>query len=51
MTLLLERKAQDTKLHVVNNANWKKPVYETSALNVWYGSAHALKNINFSIPL
>jgi len=49
MTLLLERKAQDTKLHVVNNANWKKPVYETSALNVWYGSAHALKNINFSI--
>lgn len=49
MTLLLDRKPTDSKLHVVNNEHWVKPVYETSALNVWYGTSHALKNINFTI--
>jgi len=49
MTLLVDRKSIDQKLRVMNNENWKKPVYETSNLNVWYGSSHALKNINLSI--
>ena len=48
MTLLSERK-EDTKFRVMENANWRKPVYETNGLNLWYGSSHALKNINLSI--
>lgn len=48
MTVLMERK-EETKLHVMENTNWHKPVYETNGLNLWYGSSHALKNINLSI--
>lgn len=45
MTLLKE----DVRLRVMENANWRKPVYETHGLNLWYGSTHALKNIDLSI--
>jgi len=45
----MEREMTDTKLHVVKNENWKKAVYETSGLNLWYGSAHAIKNVDLSI--
>ena len=48
MTLLVDRK-QDTEFKVVENTNWKKPVYETHGLNLWYGTTHALKNIDLSI--
>lgn len=33
----------------MENTNWNKPVYETSELNLWYGTTHALKNINLPI--
>ena len=33
----------------MENTKWKKPVYETNGLNLWYGSTHALKNIDLSI--
>ena len=33
----------------MKNANWRKPVYETNGLNLWYGASHALKNIDLSI--
>ena len=48
MTLLIDRK-QDIQFRVTENANWKKPVYETHGLNLWYGTTHALKNIDLSI--
>ncbi len=48
MTLLIDRQ-QDLKLSVTENANWNKPVYETHGLNLWYGTTHALKNIDLSI--
>jgi len=48
MTLLIDRK-QGTNLRVTENANWNKPVYETHGLNLWYGTTHALKNIDLSI--
>lgn len=48
MTLISNRR-EDAQLRVVKNEHWTKPVYETSALNVWYGNAHALKNIELSI--
>ena len=48
MTLLIDRK-QDIQFQVTENANWKKPVYETHGLNLWYGTTHALKNIDLSI--
>ncbi|HEY4579203.1 MAG TPA: phosphate ABC transporter ATP-binding protein PstB [Savagea sp.] len=33
----------------MENATWNKPVYETNGLNLWYGSTHALKNIELAI--
>ena len=48
MTLKLERK-EDAQFRVMKNSNWRKPVYETNGLNLWYGSSHALKNIDLSI--
>ena len=48
MTLKLERK-EDVQFRVMKNANWRKPVYETNGLNLWYGTSHALKNIDLSI--
>lgn len=48
MTLVTNQK-KDGQLRIVKNEKWQKPVYETSALNVWYGNAHALKNIELSI--
>ncbi len=47
MTLLTER--QQTPLRMVENKQWRKPVYETNGLNLWYGTSHALKNIDLSI--
>ena len=54
MTLLSERpetivRPEKVALRMVENTNWKKPVYETSGLNLWYGTSHALKNIDLSI--
>ncbi|MBE1553073.1 phosphate ABC transporter ATP-binding protein PstB [Sporosarcina limicola] len=48
MTLTIDRK-EDLQFRVMKNANWKKPVYETNGLNVWYGTSHALKNIDLTI--
>lgn len=48
MTLLQER-IEEPKLRVMENTNWRKPVYETNKLNLWYGTTHALKNINLTI--
>lgn len=49
MTKTLIRPTEDTKLRVMKNENWTKAVYETNGLNLWYGTAHALKNIDLSI--
>lgn len=48
MTLQVERK-EDVHLRVMENTNWRKPIYETSGLNLWYGTSHALKNIALDI--
>lgn len=48
MTVMSKHK-EDVRLRVMENANWRKPVYETNGLNLWYGSTHALKNIDLSI--
>lgn len=48
MTLLKDRK-EENQFRVMNNANWQKPIYETNGLNVWYGTSHALKNIDLTI--
>lgn len=48
MTQVIER-TEAVKLRVMENAQWNKPVYETNGLNLWYGTAHALKNINLTI--
>ena len=48
MTLLINRKP-DIQFQVTENPNWNKPVYETHGLNLWYGTTHALKNIDLSI--
>ena len=48
MTLVSEP-TEKVRLSVTENANWNKPVYETNGLNLWYGSTHALKNIDLSI--
>ena len=48
MTLLKERQ-KNVPFRVVENTNWRKPVYETNGLNLWYGTTHALKNIDLSI--
>lgn len=48
MTLLRDRQ-EEKQLRVVKNTNWQKPVYETNGLNVWYGTSHALKNIDLTI--
>lgn len=48
MTLLSEPRSK-VKLHVKENTNWRKPVYETNGLNLWYGTTHALKNIDLTI--
>lgn len=48
MTLMHER-IKENPLSVVRNENWKKPIYETNGLNLWYGTSHALKNIELSI--
>lgn len=48
MTVTKERK-EGTPFRVMENANWRKPVYETNSLNLWYGTSHALKNIDLSI--
>lgn len=48
MTLVKGRK-EDVQFRVMKNENWSKPVYETSELNLWYGTTHALKNIELSI--
>ncbi|WP_369824915.1 phosphate ABC transporter ATP-binding protein PstB [Sporosarcina sp. P13] len=39
----------EPKLHVMNNANWNKPVYKADKLNLWYGTSHALKNLDVTI--
>ena len=50
MTLTHERiSIKDKPLSVVRNENWGKPIYEASGLNLWYGTAHALKNIDLAI--
>ena len=49
MTKTLVRPTEDAKLRVMKNENWTKAVYETNGLNLWYGTAHALKNIDLSI--
>jgi len=49
MTKTLVRTNTDAKLHVMKNENWTKAVYETNGLNLWYGTAHALKNVDLSI--
>lgn len=48
MTLTSELN-KSTRFRVMENSNWKKPVYETNGLNLWYGTSHALKNIDLSI--
>ena len=48
MTLVSEPRKK-VQLSVTENTNWHKPVYETNGLNLWYGTTHALKNIDFSI--
>lgn len=48
MTLTSERK-KGVQFRVMENTSWKKPVYETNGLNLWYGTSHALKNIDLSI--
>ena len=48
MTVMSKHK-EDLHLRVMENANWRKPVYETNGLNLWYGATHALKNIDLSI--
>lgn len=48
MTLLTEQK-EPVQLRVMDNANWQKPLYETHGLNLWYGTTHALKNIDLPI--
>ncbi len=48
MTQVIER-TEAVKLRVMENAQWNKPVYETNGLNLWYGTSHALKNINLTI--
>lgn len=40
---------KEASLRIVNNEHWVKPVYETNGLNLWYGTSHALKNIDLSI--
>ena len=49
MTKTLIRTNTDSKLRVMKNENWTKAVYETNGLNLWYGTAHALKNVDLSI--
>jgi len=49
MTKTLVRPTEDAKLRVMKNEKWTKAVYETNGLNLWYGTAHALKNIDLSI--
>lgn len=48
MALLTEHQ-KSPSLRMVENKNWRKPVYETTGLNLWYGTSHALKNIDLSI--
>lgn len=48
MTLVSEPRKK-VQLSVTENTNWHKAVYETNGLNLWYGTTHALKNIDFSI--
>lgn len=48
MTLLHER-IKEKPLSIVRNESWHKPIYETNGLNLWYGTSHALKNIDLSI--
>ena len=47
--LMSERIKKSTPFVVMENTNWRKPVYETNGLNLWYGTTHALKNIDLSI--
>ena len=49
MTKTLIRTNVDAKFRVMKNENWTKAVYETNGLNLWYGTAHALKNVDLSI--
>jgi phosphate transport system ATP-binding protein len=48
MRLMSEHK-ETVQLRLMGNANWRKPVYESNGLNLWYGATHALKNIDLSI--
>lgn len=48
MTILIDAK-EKMNLRVMENLNWQKPVYETHGLNLWYGTTHALKNIDLPI--
>lgn len=48
MVLTKERK-EGVQFRVVENTKWRKAVYETNGLNLWYGTSHALKNIDLSI--
>lgn len=45
----IEQPKKKPTLTVMKNENWHKPIYETSNLNVWYDTTHALKNIDLSI--
>src|SRR5699024_12287930 len=45
----ITREQETSNLRVVENAHWQKPLYETHGLNLWYGTTHALKNIDLPI--
>lgn len=45
----MTREHESVNLRVMENVNWQKPLYETHGLNLWYGTTHALKNIDLPI--
>lgn len=47
--IVREQEASNNNLKVVKRQA-KKPVYKTTALNLWYGDKHALKDIHLEIP-
>ncbi|WP_445683499.1 phosphate ABC transporter ATP-binding protein PstB [Sporosarcina sp. FSL W7-1283] len=47
--MVLKERIEEPKLRVMNNANWNKPVYQADKLNLWYGTSHALKNLDMTI--
>ncbi|MCG3089854.1 MULTISPECIES: phosphate ABC transporter ATP-binding protein PstB [Sporosarcina] len=47
--MVVKERIKEAPFSVVNNETWKKPIYETHGLNLWYGTSHALKNIEMNI--